>query len=83
MSQHLKHPSSTHATTDAHGDEHTFGTTPLALDQRMAGQALASFNLKPRDYRHVAVKEAVFRKVEDDLPASVRMIKISHCRSLV
>ena len=26
----------------------------------MAGQALASFALKPRDYRHVAVKEAVF-----------------------
>ncbi len=26
----------------------------------MAGEALASFNLKPRDYRHVAVKEAVF-----------------------
>ncbi|HVZ29372.1 MAG TPA: carbamoyl-phosphate synthase large subunit [Asticcacaulis sp.] len=26
----------------------------------MAGETLASFNLKPRDYRHVAVKEAVF-----------------------
>ncbi|MBW8733106.1 MAG: carbamoyl-phosphate synthase large subunit [Asticcacaulis sp.] len=26
----------------------------------MAGKALKSFNLKPRDYRHVAVKEAVF-----------------------
>ncbi len=26
----------------------------------MAGKALADFNLKPRDYRHVAVKEAVF-----------------------
>ncbi len=26
----------------------------------MAGQPLAAFNLKPRDYRHVAVKEAVF-----------------------
>jgi carbamoyl-phosphate synthase large subunit len=26
----------------------------------MAGKALASFDLKPRDYRHVAVKEAVF-----------------------
>ena len=26
----------------------------------MAGKSLASFGLKPRDYRHVAVKEAVF-----------------------
>ena len=26
----------------------------------MTGEALTSFNLKPRDYRHVAVKEAVF-----------------------
>ncbi|ESQ87063.1 carbamoyl phosphate synthase large subunit [Asticcacaulis sp. AC460] len=26
----------------------------------MAGKSLAEFNLKPRDYRHVAVKEAVF-----------------------
>ncbi len=26
----------------------------------MAGESLASFDLKPRDYRHVAVKEAVF-----------------------
>ncbi|MGA9659580.1 MAG: carbamoyl-phosphate synthase large subunit, partial [Asticcacaulis sp.] len=26
----------------------------------MAGKPLADFNLKPRDYRHVAVKEAVF-----------------------
>ncbi len=26
----------------------------------MAGETLASFDLKPRDYRHVAVKEAVF-----------------------
>jgi carbamoyl-phosphate synthase large subunit len=39
----------------------TLGQPVAAIAAKiMAGEALASFKLKPRDYRHVAVKEAVF-----------------------
>ena len=59
--QHFEHPGRAHAAADAHGDAHPFGAAPLALDERVAGQALArdAVGVAERDRAAVDVEPLV------------------------